>query len=170
MLAFISPRYTISDYCLKEVSLADLLRKPIIPIMVEKTPWPPPGSLALILSQHIYIDIAGTGGHGGCGRDADWSVKVRELVRRLRLYTNPTQKEESAKPQLSDEVLEIVEAIEAAPVGAGASSASPTETTTDVDNFNVSGPSPQSWGQTNDPGRVPCCVSALSFPAVCTIL
>ena len=70
MLVFISPRFVISDCCLKEVNLADLLRLPIIPVMIDKTPWPPPGSLAIILSQHIYIDLAGTGGHGGCGRDA----------------------------------------------------------------------------------------------------
>ena len=87
MVAFITPRFIMSEACKKEVSLADLLRKPIIPVMVERTAWPPPGPLALIMAQHIYIDLAGTGGHGGCGKEADWGSKVRELVRRLRLYT-----------------------------------------------------------------------------------
>ena len=87
MVAFITPRFIMSEACKKEVSLADLLRKPIIPVMVERTAWPPPGPLALIMAQHIYIDLSGTGGHGGCGKEADWGSKVRELVRRLRLYT-----------------------------------------------------------------------------------
>ena len=47
MLVFISPRFVISDFCLKEVNLADLLRLPIIPVMIEKTPWPPPGQKLL---------------------------------------------------------------------------------------------------------------------------
>ena len=59
MIAFITPRFIMSEACKKEVSLADLLRKPIIPVMIERTTWPPPGPLALIMAQHIYIDLAG---------------------------------------------------------------------------------------------------------------
>jgi len=77
----------MSDSCTKEISLADLLRKPIVPIMIERTPWPPPGSLALLLSQLVYTDLAGSGGHGGMGKHSDWSAKMTEIVRRVRLYT-----------------------------------------------------------------------------------
>ena len=30
-----------------------------MPIMIDRTPWPPPGPLALLLSQLVYIDLAG---------------------------------------------------------------------------------------------------------------
>ena len=180
MLVFISPRFVLSDACNKEVNLADLLRLPIIPVMIEKTPWPPPGSLAMILSQHIYIDLAGTGGHGGCGRDADWSMKMRELIRRLKLYMNPTtsakQNVINEKPNSAKPVFEVVEAMEsAAPVGA----APPLQDNTTAsieDNVTISFDTEdvhevQSWnGGHVDQGRVPCCVNALSFPSICVIL
>ena len=128
MLVFISPRFVISDCCLKEVNLADLLRLPIIPVMIDKTPWPPPGSLAIILSQHIYIDLAGTGGHGGCGRDADWSMKMREMIRRLRLYTNPVSGNIDMGMISKTHQEDVVEAMEAAaPVGSSAPAASIVE-------------------------------------------
>ena len=59
VLCCLTPRYAVSESCTKEISLADLLRKPIVPIMIERTPWPPPGPLAMLLSQLIYIDLAG---------------------------------------------------------------------------------------------------------------
>ena len=178
MLVFISPRFVISDCCIKEVNLADLLRLPIIPVMIEKTPWPPPGSLALIMSQHIYVDLAGTGGHGGCGRDADWSIKIRELIRRLRIFTSPAPKDvleplhaPSAKPAA---FLEVVEAIEAAPVGS-VRPESDRETSEESEDPNGTAATEgnNSWAGAAvahpDPGRVPCCVNAFSFPSVCTI-
>ena len=179
MLAFISPRFILSDYCLKEVNLADLLRLPIIPVMVEKTPWPPPGSLAMILSQHIYIDLAGTGGHGGCGKDADWSMKMRELIRRLRLYTSTAKVMEVAACQESEAqhqpLFEVVEAIEAAPVGSSAlaltnSSLGITPENLQMnDSFDTEAADAASAGGHADQ-RVPCCVAALSFPSMCAIL
>lgn len=82
----ISTRYAVSDSCCKELSLADLLHKPIIPVMIEKTPWPPPGPVALLLSQLVYVDLAGTGGHGGVGKHGDWRKRVADLTVRLRSY------------------------------------------------------------------------------------
>ena len=150
MLVFISPRLVLSEFCIKEVNLADMLRMPIIPIMIEKTPWPPPGVLAMILSQHVFVDLAGTGGHGGRGKDADWSTKLRELIRRLRLYTNSAPKEVS-EPEDTEAVCEVMEA---APVGAGA----PEETEEDMEEDIVT---EQSWTPIES-SRVPCCVNVFS--------
>ncbi len=58
-LACLSPRYAVSDNCCKELSLADLLHKPVVPVMLEKTPWPPPGPVGLLLAQRVYVDLAG---------------------------------------------------------------------------------------------------------------
>jgi hypothetical protein len=164
MLVCITSRFVISDSCNKEASLGDLLRKPIVPVMIEKTPWPPPGPLALIFSQHIYADLAGSGGHGGCGKDADWSVKMRELIRRLRLYTNPPPRKPLEIKKVEDDH-EVVEAVEAAPVGAAPPLADrESHNDSHVDDDVRS----QSWSQ-GDPGRGPCCVNICSFlcPRLC---
>ena len=60
VLCCLTPRSAVSDSCCKELSLADLLHKPVVPVMVEKTPWPPPGPMGLLMAQLIYTDLAGT--------------------------------------------------------------------------------------------------------------
>lgn len=175
MLVFISPRFILSDYCQKEVNLADLLRLPIIPVMIEKTPWPPPGSLAVILSQHLYVDLAGTGGHGGCGKDADWSIKLRELIRRLRLYTSVREVVHKTP------VYDTLEASIPAPVGSTLSMSisnvspppPPQQANENVnesfENEETNSATESTWGHP-DPGRVPCCVNVMSLPTFCAIL
>ena len=180
----------MSEACKKEVSLADMLRKPIIPIQLERTPWPPPGPLALIMAQHIYVDLAGilekfsskytvwkitnfpsifilgTGGHGGCGKEADWGSKVRELIRRLRLYTTQHQSPEHRKSMAKDNH-DFLEAIEVAPVGGAVQEPSISPNFTESLEVSNDETTP-TWGQA-DLSRVPCCINALSFPS-CTIL
>ena len=51
--------YIASNMCQRELILADMLKKPIIPVMFEMTPWPPLGAASLILSQLTYIDLKG---------------------------------------------------------------------------------------------------------------
>ena len=55
----LSPKFLVSDWCVKEVLLADLLKKAVIPVMVAATPWPPPGPLSLSLAPLLYVDLAG---------------------------------------------------------------------------------------------------------------
>ena len=43
VIAFITPKFVVSHFCNREMALADLLKKPIVPIMLTLTPWPPPG-------------------------------------------------------------------------------------------------------------------------------
>lgn len=42
-----------------QVSLADALHKPIVPLLLETTSWPPPGPMGPILTQLLYIDCTG---------------------------------------------------------------------------------------------------------------
>lgn len=51
--------YMISTMCQRELVLADMLKKPIVPVMFELTPWPPIGAASLILSQLAYVDLKG---------------------------------------------------------------------------------------------------------------
>jgi hypothetical protein len=59
VIACVTPKYVVSHHCNRELSLADLVRKPIIPVMVEDVVWPPPGAMALIFSQYVYINMKG---------------------------------------------------------------------------------------------------------------
>lgn len=68
VIACITPKFVVSHYCNREMALADLLHKPIVPIVLTATPWPPPGGMGLIFSQLVYVDYFGVGGHGGCGK------------------------------------------------------------------------------------------------------
>ena len=83
VLCCLSPKFVISDWCVKEVLLADLLKKPILPVMVSRTQWPPPGPMSLCLAPLVYTDLAGAGGHGGEGKHADILHKLHGLVLRL---------------------------------------------------------------------------------------
>jgi len=64
MICCVTPKFVVSPHCGKEVSLADLLRKPLLPVMLEPTVWPPPGPMALPLAQLAYINMKGTLGLG----------------------------------------------------------------------------------------------------------
>ena len=44
--------------CQREMTLADTLRKPIIPLLFEFIDWPPAGQLALIFAKLLYIDMS----------------------------------------------------------------------------------------------------------------
>ena len=79
-LACLSPRYLVSQHCHREIWLADLLNKPIVPIVFEKIPWPPPGPLGLVLARLVYVDMKGIGGHGGGGLEADFLGRLSQVV------------------------------------------------------------------------------------------
>lgn len=51
--------YIVSNMCQRELILADMLKKPIVPVMFESTPWPPMGAASLILAQLAYVDLKG---------------------------------------------------------------------------------------------------------------
>lgn len=51
--------YILSNMCQRELVLADMLKKPIVPVMFESTLWPPVGPASLVLSQLTYVDLKG---------------------------------------------------------------------------------------------------------------
>lgn len=91
--------------CNREVTLADVLHKPILPLIIEFTPWPPPGAMALIMSSIVYIDLCGkcadaslasqssekfsstgVGSHSGIGKLQDTETRFREILDRVSRY------------------------------------------------------------------------------------
>ena len=60
-LSCITPKYLQSENCLKELTMAESLRKPIVPILLRFSSWPPEGaSVAVrrILSKYTPIDLS----------------------------------------------------------------------------------------------------------------
>ena len=58
ILACVTPKYIVSINCRREMSLADALKKPIVPLYLEETStWPPPGPMALVFTDKPYIDF-----------------------------------------------------------------------------------------------------------------
>ena len=68
--------------CQREVTLADNLRKPIIPLLFEFIDWPPAGQLALIFTKLLYIDMSLTPGNFP-------DNKLQELFLKVRGYVEP---------------------------------------------------------------------------------
>lgn len=56
MISCVTEAYTESKTCQQEVALADALRKPIVPVLMEPLPWPPAGSMAMPFAPLIYVD------------------------------------------------------------------------------------------------------------------
>ncbi|CAG2111587.1 unnamed protein product, partial [Medioppia subpectinata] len=86
VLCCLTPRYAASPMCSREVTLADVLHKPILPIIIEMTPWPPPGAMAVIMSSIVYVDMCGVGSHSGIGRIQDSESRFREILDRVSRY------------------------------------------------------------------------------------
>eukprot|EP00058_Branchiostoma_floridae_P022918 XP_002608408.1 hypothetical protein BRAFLDRAFT_95419 [Branchiostoma floridae] len=88
VLAMVTPKYAESANCNHEINLANLLNKPIIPLLVENTPWPPPGSMSMIFSQLLYIMFHGASSSSG----KFWpDSSFYELLGQLAYYAAPDQ-------------------------------------------------------------------------------
>ncbi|KAI8478773.1 uncharacterized protein LOC144921449 isoform X1 [Branchiostoma floridae x Branchiostoma belcheri] len=57
VISCVTPKYTESANCRNEVALAHSLKKTIVPVLLEKTAWPPEGPMAMPFAQLLYIDF-----------------------------------------------------------------------------------------------------------------
>ena len=58
VLSCITTKYALSANCRREVSLADALRKPIVPLLLEEIAWPPQGPMSMVFTQLLYINFS----------------------------------------------------------------------------------------------------------------
>ncbi|XP_035666383.1 uncharacterized protein LOC118409456 [Branchiostoma floridae] len=58
VISCVTPKYTESANCRNEVALAHSLQKTIVPVLLEKTAWPPEGPMAMPFAQLLYIDFS----------------------------------------------------------------------------------------------------------------
>ncbi|XP_070174801.1 uncharacterized protein [Littorina saxatilis] len=56
VLACVTTKYAKSANCRREVSLADALQKPLVPLLLEGMAWPPPGPMSPVLTGLLYVD------------------------------------------------------------------------------------------------------------------
>lgn len=57
VVSCVTEKYALSLNCRREISLADALKKPIIPLLLEPLSWPPIGPMSMPLSQLQYLDF-----------------------------------------------------------------------------------------------------------------
>ncbi|CAM4771267.1 unnamed protein product [Rotaria magnacalcarata] len=76
ILACVTPKYTKSINCRREMALSDALKKPIIPLLFEETStWPPEGPMAMVFAEKPYIDFRRANDHS-----ERWTGKEFESV------------------------------------------------------------------------------------------
>ncbi|CAF3075045.1 unnamed protein product [Rotaria sp. Silwood2] len=98
VLACVTPKYTKSINCRREMSLADALTKPIVPLLLEDTStWPPAGPMALVFTDKPYIDFRHQNENIQDGRDI-WSLKeFEQVLARLKIAVPEVQTEKPRK-------------------------------------------------------------------------
>ena len=82
VISCITPKYAKSENCQREVTLADCLKKPIIPIILDKElQWPPVGQMSMIFAKLLYINMCGDDEN----EEDDFPVmKFEELVSEIK--------------------------------------------------------------------------------------
>ena len=89
MLSCVTTKYSLSANCRREVALADALRKPIIPLLLESMRWPPDGPMSLVLTPLLYIDFSASDAAAATSRD--WkSAKFDELISKIDTHLQPS--------------------------------------------------------------------------------
>ncbi|OWF40847.1 hypothetical protein KP79_PYT09249 [Mizuhopecten yessoensis] len=57
VLSCVTSKYAVSANCRREVSLADSLKKPVVPLLLEKMDWPPSGPMSMVFTQLLFINF-----------------------------------------------------------------------------------------------------------------
>ena len=57
VVSCITLKYSLSANCRREISLADALKKPIIPLLLEQMKWPPDGPMSMVFTELLFINF-----------------------------------------------------------------------------------------------------------------
>ncbi|XP_071509004.1 uncharacterized protein [Diadema antillarum] len=87
VVSCVTPKYALSANCRREVSLSDILRKPIVPLLMEQMPWPPEGPMSMPFTQLLYIDFTKEASQANFDDE-----KFDELVQKIQEKAQPTLK------------------------------------------------------------------------------
>ncbi|KAH3853811.1 hypothetical protein DPMN_096346 [Dreissena polymorpha] len=80
IVSCVTPKYSLSANCRSEVSLADALKKPIIPLLLEEMKWPPGGPMSMVFTELLFINM-----YKDPNTQKTWSgPKFDELIQKLQ--------------------------------------------------------------------------------------
>ena len=97
----------MSFFVLK-VNLANLLNKPIIPILIDQTQWPPQGAMSMLFAQLLYIQFFNDKEY--VRGDKFWEdVKFSELLGQISYDATPDKSMVSDGMRTIDSLLESSE-------------------------------------------------------------
>ena len=82
VVSCVTLKYSLSANCRREVSLADALKKPIIPLLLEQMKWPPDGPMSLVFTELLYINFS----KNETDQNSWKGDKFNELVEKLGQY------------------------------------------------------------------------------------
>ena len=82
VVSCVTLKYSLSANCRREVSLADALKKPIIPLLLEQMQWPPDGPMSLVFTELLYINFS----KNETDQNSWKGDKFNELVEKLGQY------------------------------------------------------------------------------------
>eukprot|EP00057_Strongylocentrotus_purpuratus_P010571 XP_011665045.1 PREDICTED: uncharacterized protein LOC105438652 [Strongylocentrotus purpuratus] len=85
VVSCITPKYSLSANCRREVSLSDALRKPIIPLLLEEMTWPPEGPMSMTFTQLLYIEFTKETTQASFDDE-----KFEELIEKIKEHAEPT--------------------------------------------------------------------------------
>ncbi|XP_005098116.2 uncharacterized protein LOC101850562 [Aplysia californica] len=107
VLSCVTQKYSLSANCRREVSLADALKKPLVPLLLEKMTWPPAGPMSMVMTQLLYIDFSQDD-----AEESTWTgPKFRELEAKIREHVKGAPSDFSGGSSSSDQVNDQVAAI-----------------------------------------------------------
>nr|XP_054769399.1 LOW QUALITY PROTEIN: uncharacterized protein LOC129277217 [Lytechinus pictus] len=109
VLCMVTEKYSNSENCNKEVNLANLLNKPIIPILIDQTQWPPQGAMSMLFAQLLYIQFYNNKEY--VRGEKFWEdAKFSELLGQISYHANPDES------MVADEYRDWIPQVEDKPV------------------------------------------------------
>ena len=88
VVSHVTSKYARSANCRREVSLSNALNKPIIPLLMDDTVWPPEGPMSLVFTQLLYIDFKES---GTATADKLWSgQRLEQLIAKIDSHLGRT--------------------------------------------------------------------------------
>lgn len=102
VITCITTKYSLSANCRREVSLADALKKPMVPLLLEEMKWPPAGPMSLMFTELLYINL-----YRDVHVQEKWTgAQVDEMFEKLQQYVPETaavvKKDNNQKPGAKD--------------------------------------------------------------------
>nr|KAG5709883.1 hypothetical protein BaRGS_029925 [Batillaria attramentaria] len=101
VISCVTEKYAKSPNCNREVNLSVGLGKPIIPLLMEKTTWPPPGSMGPIFSEYLFIRFFQRGGEETTDQRYWPPDKFQELLMQLSM-NGVTPDQDAVQPEYKD--------------------------------------------------------------------